>query len=234
MKVWLAILLAALLPQALAQGVDSAKAEARILQMVNAFRAQSGRDALAAEETLSETARDFARYMARTGRYGHEADGREPAQRAEAQGYRYCMIAENIAYQFRSDGFALEGLTRGFVKGWIDSPGHRANMLAPVAVETGIGIARSEKGVYYAVQLFGRPRSLRVAFQVENRSGAPAQYKLGEENFALPVRATRTHEQCSPAAISVEGSGAALRLMSENGARYVIIPGGRLHTERGS
>lgn len=236
MKVLWSIMLAVFVPQAFAQAIDPATAEARILELVNQYRSESGREGLARETTLSATSRDFALYMARTGRYGHEADGRQPAQRAEAQGYNYCMVAENIAYQFRSDGFALEGLSRGFVQGWIDSPPHRVNMLEPVAVESGIGIARSEKGVYYAVQMFGRPRSMRVSFQVENRSGTPVQYKLGEQSFPLPVRATRTHEQCSPAPISPEGTGstAGARLNSENGVRYVILPGSRLQTERAS
>lgn len=207
------------------------KAEARIVELVNQLRDQSGRERLVREGALDAASRRFAQYMAGTGRYGHEADGREPAARAQAQGYAYCMVAENIAYQYRSDGVALEPLTRGFVRGWTDSPGHRANMLEPIAVETGVGVARSEKGVYYAVQMFGRPRSMRISFQVENRSGAAAQYKLGGQNFPLPARATRTHEQCAPAAIDLVPPGAAPALIAENGSRYVILSGARLQAE---
>lgn len=232
-SVW-PVLLALFAAQALAQPPQwpvTEKAEARIAELVNQFRDQSGRERLVREGALDAASRRFAQYMARTGRYGHEADGREPAARAEAQGYAYCMVAENIAYQYRSDGFALDTLTRGFVKGWIDSPNHRANMLEPIAVETGIGIARSEKGVYYAVQMFGRPHSMRISFQVENRSGSAAQYRLGGRSFPLPARATRTHEQCAPAAINLDPPGAAPALIAENGSRYVILSGGRLQAE---
>lgn len=36
--------------------------------------------------------------MAKTGKYGHAADGRKPAERAAAHGYEYCIVRENIAY----------------------------------------------------------------------------------------------------------------------------------------
>src|SRR5207253_2501467 len=120
---------------------------------------------------LADTARDFAEFMARTDRYGHEADGQQPSQRATAHGYGYCMVAENIAFQYSSAGFRSGELARRFVEGWKQSPGHRHNMLEPDATETGVAVAQSPKsGRYYAVQMFGRPQALRVAFRIANRS----------------------------------------------------------------
>src|SRR4051794_29760615 len=69
-----------------------------IVDKTNEFREQEGRPRVAVNARLSETARDFADYMARTGRYGHTADGNQPADRAARHGYEYCVIAENIAY----------------------------------------------------------------------------------------------------------------------------------------
>jgi uncharacterized protein YkwD len=43
------------------------------------------------------------------------------------------------------------------VEGWKRSPGHRRNLLAREATQTGVAVARSDQGYYYAVQLFGRP-----------------------------------------------------------------------------
>ena len=80
------------------------------------------------------------------------------AERARRHGYAWCFIAENIAYQYDSRGFATESLAHGIVEGWKKSAGHRRNLLAREATHTGVAVARSEKtGYYYAVQLFGRP-----------------------------------------------------------------------------
>jgi len=69
------------------------------------------------------------------------------------------VSAENIAMgSWRSD--------QALVQGWIDSPGHRANLLNPEVREIGVALVR-DGGItagrpvarLYAVQLFGRPLS---------------------------------------------------------------------------
>jgi uncharacterized protein YkwD len=139
---------------------DLAQVEKRIVEATNALRASHGRGALAAERRLENAARDFAAFMARTGKFDHDADGRQPAQRIAASGYRYCMVAENIAYEFDTRGFSTAALATRFVDDWKGSAGHRANMLNGGAVHTAVAVVRSNKtGYYYAVQLFGSPRS---------------------------------------------------------------------------
>ena len=143
-----------------------------IIDQTNDFREQEGRSRVRVNAKLSEAARDFAQYMARTGRYGHTADGKRPAERASAKGYEYCVIAENIAYAFKSDGFTTEDLEKELVEGWKKSPGHRRNMLDADVTETGVSVARSEKnGYYFAVQMFGRPKSLARTVQTRERVG---------------------------------------------------------------
>jgi uncharacterized protein YkwD len=111
---------------------------------------------------LTATAREFADYMARTDLYGHRADGREPAHRAEAHGYAYCLLAENIAYEFNSGGFETHELAADLTEGWARSSGHRRNILDDGATEIGVAVAHSpNSGRYYAVQMFGRPQAER-------------------------------------------------------------------------
>ena len=88
------------------------------------------------------TAQAFADYMARTDRYGHTADGNQPSDRAKARGYDYCIVLENIAYAFNSEGFTGEKLAGQFVTGWQNSPGHRRNMLDPDVTETGVAVLK--------------------------------------------------------------------------------------------
>ena len=129
-----------------------------IVEKTNAFRKSEKRPEVAVNAKLTETAQKFAEYMAKTGRYGHTADGTGPADRATKQGYEYCIVLENIAYAFQSKGYASDELGKTFEEGWEKSPGHRKNMLDPVVSVTGVAVARSEKsGYYFAVQMFGRP-----------------------------------------------------------------------------
>jgi hypothetical protein len=154
---------------------------------------------------LQETAQSFANYMADTDRYGHTADDRRPAERAAAKEYKYCIVLENIAYAFRSSGYDASGLADQFVSGWKKSPGHRKNMLDPDVTETGVAIARSEKtGYYYAVQLFGRPKSASIEFSIENRAAADIDYSIGEHSYSLPPRYTRTHTVCRPPQVAFQ------------------------------
>jgi uncharacterized protein YkwD len=169
-----------------------------IVSDTNAFRAEQGRGGVSVNPRLRAAAEDFARYMARTTRYGHTADGKTPAERAQEHGYDYCLVSENIAYQYSSAGFATDALADGFVSGWKQSPEHRRNMLDPDVVETGVAVARSANGTYYAVQMFGRPTSMEVVFKVTNRAGVPLSYTLDGQTYPLPPRVTRTHTVCRP------------------------------------
>lgn len=201
--------------------------ERDMIHRSNAFRSDHRLPPVQPQPALTAAAQQFADYMARTDRYGHEADGREPVQRAQAQGYDHCMVAENIAMQYRSSGFSGPELARGFVQGWIDSPGHRENMLSDMATDIGMGLARSPStGRWYAVQLFGRPMSRSVRFEVSNRSHTALRYSVDDKAYTLLPNVTRTHQTCSPPAFSMGLPGSdAVRLRPANGARLRVEAG---------
>ena len=135
---------------------DLAATQARIVELTNELRVKQGRAAVRADATLSATAQAYAAHLARVGQLTHTADGRRPYQRAAARGYAWCIVRENIAYRFDSAGFTSDALARQLMDGWINSAGHRANLLAPQVRDIGVALARSNSGRYYAVQMFGR------------------------------------------------------------------------------
>jgi uncharacterized protein YkwD len=142
------------------QAADIVAVERAIVEGTNRFRHEQGVGSVRPDSMLDRTAHEFAEYLARTDRFDHEADGRTPAIRARAHGYDYCLVAENIAYQFDSRGFTTPVLARELVEGWKDSPGHRRNMLDARAVDTGVAVVQSRhSGRFYAVQMFGRRRA---------------------------------------------------------------------------
>lgn len=216
------------LAPAAAVAVDAAQAARRVIEGTNAFRATQGLARLESERALEAAAQRFARYMAKTGKYGHGADGRRPPERAQAAGYEYCIVSENIAYQYRSSGFAsAAALGEVLVEGWKHSPGHRKNMLEPAVTETGVGIARDAGGRYFAVQLFGRPKRAAVSFSLVNRSGERVEYRVGGKGYALAPRTTRTHTICRRAELEI---GTRFRAHAADGARYVVAANGEVRS----
>jgi len=208
---------------------DLPQTEVAIVEMTNAFRIEHKLGAVKPNAALTAAAKAFADYLAKTGKFTHAADGRAPHERALAQGYRYCLVSENLALNLDSRGFESRRLAREAVEGWKTSPGHRANMLQPGATEIGVGIARAEhrSPKFISVQLFGRPESLKVQFTIENRAGTPVSYTLGEETETLPMRATVTHTSCDPAELTFERAGqAAARFVPRDGDRFVARTSG--------
>src|SRR5689334_5509031 len=88
-----------------AAAAEVEQVERLIIDKTNQFRREQGLDPVARERALDRAAQEFAAYMARHDKYGHEADGRKPSERARAHGYDYCLVSENISYQHSSADF---------------------------------------------------------------------------------------------------------------------------------
>jgi uncharacterized protein YegP (UPF0339 family) len=206
---------------------DLPQTEVAIVEMTNAFRKENRLGGLKPNATLAAAARAFAEYLAKSGKFAHEADGREPQQRAEAQGYRYCLVAENLAMNLDSRGFESRQLAREAVEGWKASPGHRANMLQAGVTEIGVAVARApdKDPKFISVQLLGRPESLKVKFRIENRSGNAVRYALGEKTHTLAARTVVTHTTCDQGALTFEKAGASARFDPRAGDRFTARPG---------
>jgi uncharacterized protein YkwD len=205
------------------QGVQLSQAAQSIVEQTNHFRIRNGRAGLTVDRRLSEAAAYFAGYMARTDEYGHTADGSRPSRRAERFGYHYCIVAENIAYEYSSVGFGQQELARRFVQGWIDSPHHRENMLDRAVTDIGVAVAHSEEsGNWYGVQMFGRPLSTRTRFSIANRSGETVRYSIDGRSFLLRPRYTRTHQRCRPVTIDFGWTDQDDALVPADGADYIV------------
>jgi len=203
----------------------------KLQQRSNELRAASGWKPLSSEPRLSAAALRFAQYMAETDRYGHEVDGRQPAERARAQGYDHCLTAENIAFASSARGFQADELAQRLFDGWVQSPPHRRNLLDGDMTEAGMAVAQSARsGRYYAVQLLARPKSLAVRITLTNRSRDTVQYELGGERYELKPNVIRTHDRCRRALLSLTAEGldapSAKPIQVTHGARYRIDDAG--------
>jgi uncharacterized protein YkwD len=135
-----------------AQSDAIAQMEAQIHQRINEIRQENGLDRLENNERLVQVARDYSQKMARQEFFSHTGpEGSTPAERVRSAGINYRVVGENL---FKSTN-APEPVSLA-VEGWMNSPGHRENILRDAFTETGIGIWR-DGNTYYVTQLFMRP-----------------------------------------------------------------------------
>ncbi len=198
----------------------------QLMEGTNQFRKQEGRRELKSQPQLVATARDFAEYLARNEKLSHEADGSNPRERVKKHQYDPCIVAENIAYEYNSEGFSSENLARRFMDGWKKSPGHRKNLLDPDILEAGMAVAHSKDPTkFYAVQVFGRPQSEAVEFSIVNQTNATIEYQLADQKFTLKPHVTATLEPCASFELKFSwapSSGKPESFHPEKGDQFVI------------
>ena len=133
----------------------------RVLELTNAERAKVGLTALRWNGLLATTATDYAGDLVARRYFSHTSkEGTQPWDRAKAHGYPSygwgaCYVGENLAQGYATPEDA--------VKAWMNSEGHRANILKPEYRELGVGVVTDATGRKTWVQNFGaRPGVLPV------------------------------------------------------------------------
>jgi uncharacterized protein YkwD len=114
-------------------GVQTASTERQVFDLTNQERAANGLQALTWSDDLANVARAHSKDMADNGFFDHNnLKGQSPFDRMQEYGIRYRAAAENIAYGYTSPEAVVEG--------WMNSPGHRANILNPNLTQLGVGV----------------------------------------------------------------------------------------------
>jgi uncharacterized protein YkwD len=126
--------------------------ESELLKLTNLERKKLGLAALRRSPQLAQAAQSHAVDMAKNNYFSHRGlNGSSMADRVKRSGYAYSTIGENIA--------AGKATPEGTIRQWMNSPGHRANILNSKFTEIGFGYANAPNSPYrhYWVQLFGKP-----------------------------------------------------------------------------
>lgn len=126
-----------------------------MLARVNAVRKKAGLKALRLNPLLHKAAQGHAENMLARGYFAHESpSGTTVRERSRNAGYDWAAIGENIAFGQTS--------VEEVVETWMDSPGHRKNILSRSFTEMGVGLAlgRGPDGKHQVlwVQNLGAPR----------------------------------------------------------------------------
>jgi uncharacterized protein YkwD len=106
--------------------------EEQVIDLINQERARAGLAALNSDARLIVSARKHSQDMADRGFFSHTgSNGSNPGQRMSAAGYTWRTYAENIAAGYPTP--------ENVMRGWMDSPGHRANILSKDVRDVGVG-----------------------------------------------------------------------------------------------
>ncbi|MEU1184715.1 CAP domain-containing protein [Streptomyces sp. NPDC005820] len=125
-----------------------ARTTAEVVDLTNRERTRAGLRPLAVDARLATAAQAHCADMVARAFYSHTSpEGTQPWDRAAAAGSTRRTIGENIACGQRSAAEVVEG--------WMNSPGHRANILKPAFTHIGVGYAGGGPSGTYWTQLFG-------------------------------------------------------------------------------
>lgn len=154
----LAALCAAAMPAAAQEGDDLDRLRQRALDLVNASRAEAGAPELTPDLVLNDAAQSHADDMLERNYHAHVTpDGRTPHDRFRAAGgSRWALSGENIATCSGCAPPPDAERVATFHAGWLQSPGHRENILSDAFDRFGFGIAGAPDEIY-AVQTFSGP-----------------------------------------------------------------------------
>ncbi|MEV5379800.1 sigma-70 family RNA polymerase sigma factor [Streptomyces nondiastaticus] len=119
----------------------------QVTALVNAERAKAGCSPLTENSTLDRAAQGHSDDMAARGFFNHtNPDGKGPGDRITAAGYSWSTYGENIAYGQQTPASVMDS--------WMNSDGHRKNILNCSFKEIGVGVNQAPGGPRWT-QVFG-------------------------------------------------------------------------------
>ncbi|MEU7278769.1 sigma-70 family RNA polymerase sigma factor [Streptomyces sp. NPDC045431] len=119
----------------------------QVTELVNRERAKSGCAPVTMNDRLATAAQRHSEDMAARDYFDHTSpDGSGPGERVSAAGYAWSTYGENIARGQQSPASVVDS--------WMNSPGHRANILNCAFKEIGMGIHSGSGGPWWT-QVFG-------------------------------------------------------------------------------
>jgi uncharacterized YkwD family protein/spore coat assembly protein SafA len=136
--------------------VTTTAQENEVIRLVNVERSKAGLQLLKTNWQLCRVARYKSADMAQPppkGYFGHQSPTYgSPFKMMESFGLKFSAAGENIAYGQKTPAEVMLGKN-----GWMNSPGHRSNILNGTYTEIGVGLAKNSSGVCYWTQQFMKP-----------------------------------------------------------------------------
>lgn len=121
--------------------------EDQVITLVNRERANRGLQMLSKNWQLCRVARYKSQDMVLKNYFAHQSPTYgSPFTMMQDFGIHFSAAGENIAMGQQTP--------QAVMNAWMNSPGHRSNILSPVYNQIGVGVAKTSSGVYYWTQQF--------------------------------------------------------------------------------
>jgi uncharacterized protein YkwD len=131
---------------------------ATIRQEVNSARREHGQAPVKHVDALDAIAADYATTLRYNTDYGHRLDG-SPGDRAP----RFVDVRENL-HRRSAEHVAVDATAAATVTAWLESPGHRKNLLSKQMRVAGLGVAASTDTIY-VVQVLAAGESVAASLR---------------------------------------------------------------------
>ena len=131
--------------------LDLTAEESELIDLINAERLSHGVGPVRPSNVLMQVARAHSQDMIDRAFFDHaNPDGWGPGDRLDNAGYNWMNYGENIGGGYSSAELMSNG--------WMNSSGHRANMLNPELTEIGVAYVAGGFYEHYWTALFATPR----------------------------------------------------------------------------
>jgi uncharacterized protein YkwD len=147
---------------AMAPMSESTSMANEVLALVNLERQIQKLHPLQSDSRLQAAASGHSQDMAAQNYFDHTSlDLRTPGMRISQAGYSWSTYGENIAAGYPTPAAVVEG--------WMNSSGHRANILSSAFCDLGVGYAYAAESTYgaYWTQNFGRQQGVSACSSIQ-------------------------------------------------------------------
>lgn len=211
------VLISQIVPVAAQDDPKLQQLRSEALALVNSSRKDHGLPPLILGSALNEAAQFHSSDMLKRNYYSHSSPEGESvgARFVNAGGSKWLLTAENIAHCKDCKPPLSEFYLEQLHQGWMNSPGHRANILREGLTEFGYGISISEDGGLYAVQTFSGPGTPNVASS--SRATEALSPERQAQSATQKINVSRKENGVAALEYSAALSAAARQILAENG-----------------
>ncbi|CDM70339.1 putative membrane protein [Clostridium bornimense] len=129
------------------------KVERLIFEKINAERRKIGIQEYSNNSTMAKYAKEKSKDMGNNGYFDHkDLSGNLITVKMKEEGVTYTAWAENIAWITAEEN--PEVVAEEFVKSWMNSAGHKENILSTKYTSTGVGIYKNEAKIYATEEFY--------------------------------------------------------------------------------
>lgn len=161
-----------------------------IIDLTNKERLENGVKSLKTNPVLTQAAENKGKFLMEKGIFTHNTQNRTFSDWVKDVGYDYKHVGENLAIDFSNN--------KNVINAWLDSPGHKKNLLSPKYKEIGVAVLEGEfkkKQTYLVVQIFGTKDGVakpQVA-SVDKQGEIKKDLEVIKDNIGVEEEINSTH-----------------------------------------